>query len=151
MSKPEQPEGIETPHWASGIAASPSTAWRCSGSAGCRSGGTLAESGLFGNFSVPFQDADGQWWYQVKPGLSWPVDFLTPRPSRRRPPFRKAFLGYQHVIAEEGEANSHLVINMLEMPGYGPASLDSKRRNAVRKGLRTCELRLLTQYDKACD
>jgi hypothetical protein len=102
-----------------------------------------------GNFSVPFQDRDGAWWYQVKPGLSWPVDFLAPLPAGRRLPVGKTFLGLQYITAQEGAANSHLVINSIaDLSSYGPANLDSKRRNAVRKGLRNCQLSLLTEYDK---
>ena len=29
-------------------------------------------SRIFGNYSLPFWDTDGRWWYQVKPGLCWP-------------------------------------------------------------------------------
>jgi hypothetical protein len=102
-----------------------------------------------GNFSVPFQCRDGDWWYQVKPGLSWPVEFLTPKPAGRRLPLGKTFLGLQYITSDEGSANSHLVINSVtDLSGYGPASLDAKRRNAVRKGLRNCQLSLLTEYNK---
>lgn len=106
-------------------------------------------SRIFGNFSLPFQDRHGTWWYQVKPGLCWPVDFLRPlSTSGASPSLGNSYLGFQHVVGDEDEANSRLVINIVEdVSAYGPAAIDSKRRNAVRKGLKSCKLSVVTELD----
>lgn len=106
-------------------------------------------SRLFGNFSVPFRDEAGNWWYQVKPGLCWPVDCFRPMdPAASRPAWSKSFFGYQHVVAAEGPANSRLVINaILDLAEYSGASINAKRRNAVRKGFGGCVLELLDPDD----
>jgi hypothetical protein len=106
-------------------------------------------SRLLGNYSVPFRDAAGNWWYQVKPGLCWPVEAFRPiEPSAARPRLSGSFLGFQHVVGEGTPGNSHLVINaILDLPGYSVKSVDAKRRNAVRKGLRSCRLAVLDSLD----
>jgi hypothetical protein len=103
----------------------------------------------FGNYSLPFEDRSGNWWYQVKPGLCWPVDFLRPIDTPRAcPTFAKSFLGYQHVVQDETAANSHLVINVVQdISTYGLASVDAKRRNAIRKGLKCCTLSVARELD----
>jgi hypothetical protein len=104
---------------------------------------------VFGNYSLPFRDAEGQWWHQVKPGLCWPVDFFRPfDPARVRLPFGKTFLGYQHIVADEASANSRLVINTIQDLGsYSARSISHNRRKMVRKGLRKCRLSLLKEFD----
>jgi len=111
----------------------------------------LGTSRLFGNYSLPFRDAEGQWWHQVKAGLCWPVDFFRPvDPHRVRLPRAKAFLGYQHIVADEAQANSRLVINTIQdLAAYGTESISHNRRKMVRKGLRKCTLEVLRAYDPA--
>jgi hypothetical protein len=106
-------------------------------------------SSLFGNFSLPFQDGAGHWWYQVKPGFCWPADCFRPMdPSRARPPFARTFLGWQHVVADEAAASSRLTVNaILDLAVYGARAIDAKRRNAVRKGLKICRLEVLKSLD----
>ncbi|MCU0611716.1 MAG: hypothetical protein MUE60_08015 [Candidatus Eisenbacteria bacterium] len=105
---------------------------------------------LSGNYSLPFQDRAGTWWYQVKPGLCWPADFFQPlRHGTTRIPLRRSYLGYQHIVPEDGEANSHLVINTVhDLGGYGPTHIESKRRTKVRSGLRSCLLETLDSFHK---
>lgn len=105
---------------------------------------------LLGNFSLPFIDDEGTWWYQVKPGLCWPVDFLRPLPDGHvSPPFRKSYMGFQHAVAASDQANSHLVINaILRLDSYGAPRIESKRRTTIRRGLRDCEIALLEAYDR---
>ncbi len=107
-------------------------------------------SKVFGNFSLPFQDSEGNWWYQVKPGLCWAVDCFTPIvPDRARPGFTKTFLGYQHVVSNDAEANSALVINsIMDLSAYDQSAINSKRRNAIRKGLKCCSLSVETDPDR---
>ena len=94
-------------------------------------------------------DDRGTWWYQVKPGFCWPVDFLEPVPYLNITlPQAKSFLGYQHIISDENSADSYLVINVIrEIEKYCAASIVSKRRNAVRKGLYSCSLEVLSFKD----
>lgn len=108
-------------------------------------------SRIFGNFSLPFRDARGRWWYQVKPGLCWAVDCFQPVPPEEvcMPPL-KACLGFQHVVGDEKDANSRLVINaILDLPSYGPESLLAKRRNVIRKGIQNLDLSALASGDDA--
>ena len=107
-------------------------------------------SKLFGNFSIPFRDGQGNWWYQVKPGLCWAVDCFRPfSPDKACPGFTKSYLGYQHVVPEEDQANSHLVINAVtDLSQYGASAINAKRRNAVRKGFKMCELEVLREPDE---
>jgi hypothetical protein len=95
------------------------------------------KSRLFGNFTRPFRDRGGEWWYQVKPGLCWPADFLEPRRVERG--------------ATEGIApDSRLVINVIrDVRSYGPGAIASKRRNAVRKGVQSCLIEILRTRDHA--
>ena len=107
-------------------------------------------SRLFGNYSLPFLDGDGTWWYQVKPGLCWPVDFLRPLPEGHvSPPYRKSYMGFQHAVAEIAQANSHLVINaILGLDSYSAARIGSTRRKHIRRGLRDCDVTVLAGYDR---
>lgn len=106
-------------------------------------------SRVLGNYSVPFQDGSGIWWYQVKPGLCWPVDFLRPLPpGSPGPALSRSFVGFQHVVPETSQADSSLVINAIfDLGSYGAARVGSTRRSAIRRGLRDCELTLLTAED----
>lgn len=108
----------------------------------------LARHPLWGNYSRPFQDRSGGWWYQVKPGLCWAADFLTPLSAQQvRLPLSKSYLGFQHVVPAEEEANSHLVINAItDLGAYSERVIDAKRRNAIRKGLRSCTLEVVSSY-----
>lgn len=103
------------------------------------------------NFSLPFQDSHGGWWYQVRPGFAWPVDAIDPIAGGGRTlPYRATFLGYQFVVPDGEASNSTLVINtILDVPGYGVGSIDDKRRNAIRKGLRACEVVKVDAVDEA--
>lgn len=110
----------------------------------------LGQSRVFGQFSIPFQDSGGHWWYQVKPGLCWPADFFNARnPFGVRVPLSKSFFGYQHIVESEGQANSRFVINTIsDLASYGVKSIDSKRRNSIRKGLRSCKLEVCESIDR---
>lgn len=106
----------------------------------------LGRSRALGNFSIPFEDGSGNWWYAVKPGLCWPADCFAPIDAgRARPRITRSFLGYQHVVPAAAQANSQLVINAItDLAAYSEAAVDSKRRNSVRKGFRSCTLEVLT-------
>ncbi len=100
-------------------------------------------------FSLPFRIDDGSWWYQVKPGLCWPVDVLQPRSQMPSLPYAKSFLGFQFA-AQENLANSQQIINTIENPKeYGTTSITSKRRGKVRKGLRSCCMEAISSLDES--
>jgi hypothetical protein len=107
-------------------------------------------SKVLGNYSLPFKDRNGNWWYQVKPGLCWSVDaFKAFEPSQACPPFAKAYFGYQHLVPNGSQANSRLVLNTIfDLTDYGPVKLSSKRRNKIRNGLKNCMLERLISPDK---
>ena len=96
-------------------------------------------TGLVGRRSVwkPFQDAEGRWWWFVKPWFAWPVDFFSPiaRPEKVRP--RWKLLGWQFPVAES-EADSRVHLNVIhDLAGYNLDRIENKkRRHSIRKSLR---------------
>lgn len=101
------------------------------------------------HFSVPFQDNQGHWWYQVRPGFAWPVDAIDAVSAKgRRVPFSCSYLAYQHVVPDGEYRNSTLAVNtILDLPAYSARSIDDKRRNAIRKGFRSCEVIAVNAVD----
>ncbi len=99
------------------------------------------------NFSVPFQDGYGRWWYQVKPGLCWPADFLASVEEEKNTiPLSKRFIGYQNIVLAQS-ANSRLIINVIEdISSFGPESVPDKRRN-IRTGFNSCTLEIMEKPD----
>ena len=95
-------------------------------------------SRLFGNRSLPFLDHGGAWWYELKPGLCWPVYSLQPTSAGQvSPPYSKSYCGFQRIVAEGAPTNSHLVINAIfRLDSYGAARIPSTRRKSMRRGLR---------------
>jgi hypothetical protein len=108
-------------------------------------------SRLLGNYSLPLCDASGNWWFRVKPGFCWPADCFRPiEAAQACPPWRKTWVGYQHVVPDGAAPNSRLTINaILDLSQYGAGSIDAKRRNAIRKGFRACTLEVLASLDAA--
>ena len=108
-------------------------------------------SRLLGNYSLPLCDAAGNWWFRVKPGFCWPADCFRPiEAAKACPPWRKTWIGYQHVVPDEAGANSRLTINaILDLAGYGEGLISAKRRNAIRKGFKACTLEVLASPDAA--
>lgn len=107
----------------------------------------LIDSGR--HFSLPFQDSLGSWWYQVRRGYAWPVDAIDELPaSGRSLPYAKSFLASQHVVPPGEASNSTLVINTItDLAAYSTGSIDDKRRNAIRKGAKSCEVISLQEVD----
>jgi hypothetical protein len=87
-------------------------------------------------FSRPFPDRDGRWWYCVKPGFAWPVDFFDPLPDSARPG-RRSLLGWQFPVAP-ARANSHVHLNVIQdLSGYTLEGIPGKKRRwTIRKSLR---------------
>jgi hypothetical protein len=108
----------------------------------------MGAGNILWNFTLPFQDGDGRWWYQVKPGFCWPVDFLSPFKNRgKMMPLSKSFLGYQHILEDGEDANSKLIINVIDDLADVWQGLDCRKRQGIRKGANNCELALLTGSD----
>jgi hypothetical protein len=101
-------------------------------------------------FSMPFKIRDATWWYQVKPGFCWPVEVLSPR--REHPagfPYCKSFIGYQYGVDGLPHNSTQLINTIEDLPNYSSDSIDAKRRNAVRKGIRECAVEPLRGIDEA--
>ena len=107
-------------------------------------------SRIFGNYSLPFKDKNGNWWYQIKPGLCWPVDiFKSIESDKACPKLTKSYLGYQYIVTNNSDANSKLTINTIfDLKNYDPFNLKSKRRNKIRQGFKRCDLEILDCYNK---
>jgi hypothetical protein len=107
-------------------------------------------SRVFGNYSLPFKDKAGNWWFQVKPGLCWPVELFRPiSPQEACPVLKKSYFGYQHLVQDESAANSFMAVNaILDLKEYGAQYISSERRCKVRKGLRHCILEELNKPNK---
>ncbi|MBL8880021.1 MAG: hypothetical protein JNG88_12950 [Phycisphaerales bacterium] len=105
---------------------------------------------VFGNYSVPFKGYYGNWWYQVKPGLAWTADCYRRLPrSGARPPLTWCVLGYQHMVADDAESNSCLVINTIEdFQSYSEKRLDAERRKGIRRALKKCVVEVATGFDR---
>lgn len=104
---------------------------------------------ILGNFSVPFQDINGIWWYQVKPGFCWPVEILKPYEATIRPPLIRSFLGFQFVTERRTNSNSTLNINVIEnLKAYDQSWIYKNKRRTVKKGSRCCDVLLLSDYER---
>lgn len=104
---------------------------------------------LFGNYSVPFKIKDESWWYQVKPGLCWSVNVLSSCSEIPRLPVQKSFLGFQ-CLCKNSISNSKQIINtILNIAQYDESSINSKRRNSIRKGVSLCTLKVLSDINES--
>jgi hypothetical protein len=63
-------------------------------------------------FSKPFPDADERWWYRVKPGFAWPVDFFRPFANRPSGLSTRLLLGWQWPVAHS-QAESRVWMNVI--------------------------------------
>lgn len=115
--------------------------------------GLVASSALF----RPFADAGGRWWWHVKPGFAWPVDFFTPIDTNKIGRLRGNVLGRQYPVADQ-QANSHVHLNVIhDLTSYGLSSIEKrKRRHGIRKALRSlrigaCDPTDRSTTDQACE
>jgi hypothetical protein len=101
-------------------------------------------------FSRPFVDDTGRWWYRVKPGFAWPVNFfdaLKQQPTGRE--FR-SLLGWQYPVEQEDAADSAVRMNVIErLDEYEIRSLPDAKRRAIRRGVRNLEVVVIDSADKA--
>lgn len=87
-------------------------------------------------YSRPFVDEHERWWYCVKPGFAWPVNFFRPLDYQPRAPGNRMVLGWQFPVSDR-EADSRVWMNVIEdTREYDVARVQSDKRRAVRKGLK---------------
>ncbi len=91
-------------------------------------------------FSKPFIDGDGRWWYRVKPGFAWPVDFFVPFSKQPAGLSGRPLLGWQWPVAIPA-ANSKVWMNVIhDLSRYGLDAVAENKRRAIRKGLRELQI-----------
>ena len=94
---------------------------------------------------------NGVWWSQVYPGYSRPAfKYRTLAPNTARPMFARSWLGHSHFVPEEGIANAHaqyMVIENDDLRSFCLEQLSSKKRNQVRKGLKCCDVKRITDIE----
>lgn len=95
---------------------------------------------------------DGVWWRRRAPFYWWPaIEFQEIEPGSAMPAAGRALAGYGHVVPDSAPANSARYYMVLEAPEagtFGLETLSSKKRNQVRKGLRTCAVRRLSALEE---
>ncbi len=100
-------------------------------------------------FSKPFQDRTDRWWYGVKPGFAWPVDFFTPFSATFRSAPRRRLLGWQFPV-DTGCSDSCVTMNVIhDLSAYDLGAVNAKRRNAIRQGFRQLEIVIADPADAA--
>lgn len=92
----------------------------------------------------------GIWWQEVRRQFCWPLDMLAVLPGNVNGPTpTRALVGYHFVVADRTDSNSWFNPMLLDdVASYGLERMDSKRRNLVRKGLKSCQVRPLTRPDE---
>lgn len=91
-------------------------------------------------FSRPFPDRTGRWWYAVKPGFAWPINFFNKLESVGLGFALRPLLGWQYPVDADA-ADSHVWMNVIhDLSGFDIARVDSDKRRAVRKGIKGLEL-----------
>lgn len=94
----------------------------------------------------------GVWWRRVFPFYTKPAfEFRQVAPGSARPAWHRSFAGYSHQVATAAESNRSLEYMILEgepLETFGMPKLDSKKRNQVRKGLKSCRIGLIDDLSK---
>ncbi len=91
----------------------------------------------------PFQDSRGRWWYYVKPGFAWPVDYFSPIESFETVMPQKFLLGWQGPVPDE-RADSRVWLNVIhDLSGYDLSRVASNKRRAIRKGFRSLNIEVV--------
>ncbi len=95
----------------------------------------------------PFQARDGRWWYYVKPGFAWPLDYFEPIDAGQDAAPRSLLLGWQYPVPPEC-GDSHVWLNVIrDLSGYGLSRVMSSKRRAIRKGFRALDIRVANPAD----
>lgn len=92
---------------------------------------------------------DGVWWGGVAPLYARPLfEFRAVVPGEARPAPSRALLGYSHHVPEASMGNrvkEYLILEGEPLRNFGLASLPSKKRNQVRKGLKLLQVRRMAE------
>jgi hypothetical protein len=101
----------------------------------------------------PVHRHDGVWWQQVKPQFCWPLDLLACIPeSGVAPAAHCSLFGYQFVVATQAGATSYMNPMVCgDVATYGLERMEGTRRNVVRRGVRSVEVRPLTRDELVRD
>lgn len=100
-------------------------------------------------FWKPFQDRQGRWWYHVKPGFVWPVDYFTPIEDFQGILPTRPLLGWQCPVPDD-RADSQVWLNVIhDLSGYDISRVASNKRRAVRKGFRALHIEVVDPADEA--
>jgi acetyltransferase-like isoleucine patch superfamily enzyme len=100
-------------------------------------------------FWKPFQDRRGRWWYHVKPGFAWPVDYFSPIRDHDEVAPGRLLLGWQCPVPEE-QADSQVWLNVIhDLSGYDISRVVSNKRRAVRKGFHHLAIEVVDPADVA--
>jgi hypothetical protein len=98
---------------------------------------------------------DGVWWEAITSFYTKPVfEFRSFVPKQARPYWPKSFLGYSHQVPDRRQANRVLQFMILEgadLSQFSMARLRSEKRNQVRKGLRLCEVRPISDLESCLE
>lgn len=99
-------------------------------------------------YSRPFADSRGRFWFEVKRGFVWPVNFFdTVEYVAWHPNLSLKLLGAQWPVAEQ-QANSRVWMNVIhDLRGYDIQRVDADKRRAVRKGIKNLDLVMLDPGD----
>lgn len=106
-------------------------------------------NGLVPSFAPwrPFQDRTGRWWYHVKPGFAWPVDYFRIVAEPDHGLERRWLLGWQYPVPPES-SDSRVWLNVIhDLKGYGISRVASNKRRAVRKGFRNLRIEVVDPSD----
>jgi len=98
---------------------------------------------------------DGVWWDEVLPFYCKPAfDFRAFDPGTARPRRGRSLLGYSHQVATSTKGNRSLIF--MELGGanlrrFSLTTVKSVKRNQIRKGLKTCEIRLIRDLEESLE
>lgn len=91
--------------------------------------------------------SDGVWWLKKAPFYYRPLNKMRLiKPGSAKPKFFKALLGFSYRVESPVSRGYDLNFNMLcgeNMNDYDIDKIPSKKRNQVRKGIKSCEVRLV--------
>jgi hypothetical protein len=94
---------------------------------------------------------DGTWWTGPSPFYAKPLfEFRTLVPGTARPSPWRALLGYSHMVPEPRYGNwkkEYMILEGEALRTFGLDRLSGKKRNQVRKGLRSLEVHSLDSVD----
>lgn len=93
----------------------------------------------------------GVWWEKHQIGYCKPAfEFRPFPPGQARPRFARSFLGYSHQVPDARLGTrvvEYMVLEGEDLKSFSMKSLRSEKRNQVRKGLKSCEVRLITDVE----